>query len=99
MYKSIGHMTILGGPDKNRVYYKDLILEGQTDSRCKDNMITHMKKVFHDTISYGFHRAKGAQAEVLNVMEKDKYNWLNMAALAHTHKTNTQEANDMGGLA
>jgi hypothetical protein len=74
------HDFILAGPDKNRIFYKDLnleqwgygytcILEIQTDIRVKNNMISHLKNVFQDTISYGFRRAKGAHAEVLNEME------------------------------
>jgi hypothetical protein len=95
------HDHILSGPDKNRVYYKDLnleqwgygyscILQNQTDIRVKDNMINHMKNFFYDTMSYGFRRAKGAHAEVLSDMELGKYNWLNAEAISDTRKTHTQ---------
>jgi hypothetical protein len=95
------HDFILAGPDKNRIYYKDLnleqwgygytsILENQTDIRVKNNMISHLKNVFQDTISYGFRRAKGAHAEVLNEMEIGKFDWLNAHAISETRKTHTQ---------
>jgi hypothetical protein len=79
------HDHILVGPDKDRVYYKNLnmeqwaygytcIMENQSNYKIKDNMITHLKHVFQDSMSYGFRRAKGAHAEILNEMELGKIN-------------------------
>jgi hypothetical protein len=67
------HDYILSGPDKERVFYKYLnleqwaygyacILENQSNIQIKDNMISNLKLFFHDTMSYGFRRAKGAHA-------------------------------------
>jgi hypothetical protein len=53
-------------------------------------MIGHLKHFFHDTISYGFKRAKGAHAEVLSEMELGKFNWQDQHAIAETRRTHTQ---------
>jgi hypothetical protein len=95
------HDFVLSGPDKDRICYKDLnleqwaygytcILENQTNPVVKDNMIGHLKHFFHDTISYGFKRAKGAHAEVLSEMELGKFNWQDRHAISETRKTHTQ---------
>jgi hypothetical protein len=95
------HDYVLSGPDKDRIYYKDLnleqwaygytcILENQSNPQIKDNMIGHLKHFFHDTISYGFRRAKGAHAEVLSEMELGKFNWHDQHAITETRRTHTQ---------
>jgi hypothetical protein len=58
------------------------ILKNQVSYKVKDNMITHLKNVFQDSMAYGFRRAKGAHAEVLNEMEMGKLNWLDAAKIA-----------------
>jgi hypothetical protein len=96
------HDHILVGPDKDRVFYKNLnmeqwaygytcIMENQSNYKVKDNMITHLKHVFQDSMSYGFRRAKGAHAEVLNEMELGKINWLDAHAISELRKTHTQK--------
>jgi hypothetical protein len=96
------HDHILVGPDKDRVFYKNLnmeqwaygytcIMENQTSYKVKDNMITHLKNVFQDSMSYGFRWAKGAHAEVLNEMELGKINWLDAHAISELRRTHTQK--------
>jgi hypothetical protein len=53
-------------------------------------MIGHLKHFFHDTMSYGFRRAKRAHAEVLSEMELGKFNWHDQHAIAETRRTHTQ---------
>jgi hypothetical protein len=67
-------------------------MENQVNNKVKDNMITHLKHVFQDSMAYGFRRAKGAHAEVLNeIMEMGKINWLDASAIAEIRKTHTQK--------
>jgi hypothetical protein len=67
------------------------IIENQSNYKVKDNMITHLKQVFQDSMSYGFRRVKGAYAEVLNEMELGKINWLDAHAISELRKTHTQK--------
>jgi hypothetical protein len=66
-------------------------MENQVNNKVKDNMITHLKHVFQDSMAYGFRLAKGARAEVLNEMEMGKINWLDAPAIAEIRKTHTQK--------
>jgi hypothetical protein len=67
------------------------ILENQVNHKVKDNMITHLKNVFPDSIAYGFRRAKGTHAEVLNEIEMQKINWLDASKISEIRKTHTQK--------
>jgi hypothetical protein len=42
-------------------------------------------------MSYGFRRAKGTHAEVLNEMELGKINWLDAKAISKLRRTHTQK--------
>jgi hypothetical protein len=94
------HDYILSGPDKERVFYKDLnleqwgygyacILENQNNPQVKDNIISHLKHFFYNTMSYGFRRSKGAHTEVLSEMELGKFTWHDQHArqVEHTLKS------------
>jgi hypothetical protein len=66
-------------------------MENQVNHKVKDNMITHLKHIFQDSMAYGFRCAKGAHAEILDEMEMGKINWLDMPAIAEIRKTRTQK--------
>jgi hypothetical protein len=101
VYQEWPHDYVMVGPDKNRIYYKELnieqfgygylsIMERQNNIIIKDNMITHLKNLFLDSMTVGFRRAKGAHAEVLTAMESGSFNWGDAQAIDETRKTHTQ---------
>jgi hypothetical protein len=95
------HDHVLVGPDQERIFYRDLsleqwsygytsIMERQTDPMVKDNMLTHLKNSFLDTILYGFRKAKGAHAKILTDMEDGRYSWHEPEKIADTRRTHAQ---------
>jgi hypothetical protein len=101
VYQEWPHDYVMVGPDKYRIYYKELnieqfgygylsIMERQINIVNKDNMITHLKNLFPDSMTVGFRRAKGAHAEVLTAMESGRFNLGDAQAIDETRKTHTQ---------
>jgi hypothetical protein len=95
------HDFVLEGIDNQRIFYKDLtieqwgygfaaIIEKETNTVIKNNMITHLKNTFMDAILYGFCRSKGVHGKILTDIEDGRLTWLEGEKIAETRRTHVQ---------
>jgi hypothetical protein len=95
------HDFVLEGIDNQRIFYKDLtieqwaygfvaIIEKETNYIIKNNMISHLKNTFMDTILYGFRRAKGVHGKILTDIEDGRLSWLEGDKISETRRTHVQ---------
>jgi hypothetical protein len=65
-------------------------MEREPDIFIVRNMISHLKLLFHDSLYYGWERAKNSHSVVLTDMEDGLYTWMDREKVAETRRLNAQ---------